>query len=125
LNAVVTGYADDTSLLYSYRTKEELETTANHALQILQNWFRNNLLHLNLNKSFVLHGYKTPNWASQISLHIEQGKTLEKVDAVKYLGLWLDEKLNGKKHSFYVQAKLRKANYLYSIACILSHEKLF
>jgi hypothetical protein len=88
LYGVVTGYADDTSLLYSYKTKQEFETAINHDLQILTDWFKNNLLHLNLEKSvYVIYGYKTPHWATQINLSIDEGKRLKRVDAVKYLGL--------------------------------------
>ena len=39
LRAKVTGYADDTSLLYSAETKEEVERDFKHDLDILQIWF--------------------------------------------------------------------------------------
>jgi hypothetical protein len=113
LQGSILGYADDTSLLYSAGTVSELENQVEQDCGLLLPWFRRNFLHLNISKcKSVVFGYKTPEWANTIKLSTNIG-IIERVSAIKYLGLTIDEKLTWKSHSINLQAKLRKICYLF------------
>ena len=113
LRAVVLGYADDTSLLYSAAAIDEIKANFGHDQVVLSRWFRQNLLHLNLSKCrWVEYAYKSPEWRNSLQLSIEN-KVIEPTNEIKYLGLILDEKLTWRAHSIYLQSKLRKLNYLF------------
>lgn len=113
LRASVIGYADDTSLMYSGDKVKKLSEIIREDMELMALWFRNNYLHLNINKcKAVVYAYKTPDWID--SLRIKVGENvIEKVSEIKYLGLILDEKLTWQSHSEYLQAKLRNKNYLF------------
>lgn len=113
LQAGIIGYADDTSLLYSAATVDEIEVQFKQDVTLLTPWFRSNFLHLNINKcKKIIFAYKTPMWAKTLELKL-CNEVIEGVNEYKYLGLILDEKLTWKNHSIYIQSKLRKINYLF------------
>jgi hypothetical protein len=113
LKAEVVTFADDTSLLYREKTKEQILNNINHDQKILLPWFKDNLLHLNAGKcKYMVFAYKTPGWANTIEVKTDQDK-IERVKEIKYLGLVIDEKLTWKSHSLYLQSKMRKQNYLF------------
>jgi endonuclease/exonuclease/phosphatase (EEP) superfamily protein YafD len=113
LKASIIGYADDTSLLYSAETKEDILSQFAQDWELLLPWFRENYLHLNTDKCKCLaYAYKMPGWVDLFELRVD-GRVIEKIDEMKYLGLILDGKLTWKKHSFYLQTKLRKINFLF------------
>ena len=116
LKAKIMGYADDTALLYSEKTLTDVKEAFKHNMKILIPWFRKNFLHLNLEKcNFVIFAYKMPDWPDEFKLELPDiGPELwiEGTKEVKYLGLWLDEKLTWKTHSLYLQQKLRESTYL-------------
>ena len=117
LRAKITGYADDTSLLYSSNSKQGLESDFRYDTTILLKWFKQNLLHLNLEKcKMMVFGYKTPEWAEEIKISLSETEPLnylERVYEIKVLGIYIDQKLTWKSHSVYLQTKLRKLNYLF------------
>jgi len=111
LKALVIEYADDTSLLYSAATKEELVANYEHDRIVLFPWIKDNLLHLNLNKcKYIIFGYKTPMWADKVNFKTtddnQSGERMERVEKMKYLGLTIDEKLTWRYHLMKLQAKL-------------------
>ena len=113
LKAEVITFADDTSLLYSGKTKEQILNDFQHDQDILLPWFKSNLIHLNADKcKYMVFAYKTPEWANTIQVKTDQG-ALERVKEIKYLGIKIDEKLTWKAHSVYLQTKLSKQNYLF------------
>jgi len=60
--ANILGYADDTSLFYSEETPAEIEKAFTHDMEIILPWFRENLLHLDLEKyCFLVYSLKTSN----------------------------------------------------------------
>lgn len=113
LKASIIGYADDTSLLYSAATREEVISQFGEDWGLLFPWFRANYLHLNTNKcKCIVYAYKMPRWGDSFMLTTNVG-VIERVDEMKYLGLILDGKLTWKNHSIYLQSKLRKINFLF------------
>ena len=113
LSAYIQGYADDTSLLYKAETKNEFEEKFERDFDLLTLWFKKHRLHLNIKKcKFIAYGYKTPLWADSINLSLGIEK-LERVLAMKYLGIIMDEKLTWREQSLYIQGKMRGINYIF------------
>jgi len=113
LRAGVVAYADDTSLFYSEATDREIADSFRHDVGLLLPWFRRNYLHLNISRcKSVIYAYKRPSWADEFELKMNN-ISVELVEVVKYLGLFLDSILTWVNHSLYVQSKLRKINYLF------------
>jgi len=113
LIAKITGYADDTSLLYSKASAEEVIEDFQYDQKILTLWFQNYLLHLNINKcKGIVYSFKDTEKGRNINFKLDN-KVLEKVDSIKYLGINIDRKLTWRAHSLDLQSKLRKLNYLF------------
>lgn len=113
LRGKITGYADDTSLLYSAKTVKQVNEDFKHDEGILTAWFKENYLHLNINKScFIIYSYMRTKWNNDIKLKIGD-ENLNMVRKVKYLGLLFDEKMTWREHSIELQVKLRKLNFLF------------
>jgi len=126
LKAKIIGYADDTSLLYTAETREQVEENFAYDFNILQPWFTKNQLHLNKEKcKTVIFAYKSLNWMNEFNLKTNNGDVIERVESIKYLGLIIDQKLTWKQHLLSLQEKLRKINFLfYHMANIFSKKHL-
>ena len=93
LRAETMCYADDTSLLYSEATAEEMNYNFQPDVELLLPWLRKNYLHLNTDKcKNIIYAYKKPSWYNSAQLKMEN-TIIENVDVVKYLELFLDSKL--------------------------------
>ena len=102
----VSLYADDTCLYFAARDPMELQTTLNHELSLLNEWFFHNHLLLNVNKSkYILIGTKSAlRKCTNIGININ-GIMLERVNTCKYLGVQIDENLNWKSQINQVRIK--------------------
>jgi len=113
-NAKTRLFADDTNLFLTGKSILQLQSEANESLACLHNWFVANKLTLNVEKTCftVFTNKKTvPDFSLTLN-----GKSICRVLVTKYLGMYLDEKLNWKQHVEYVVNKLVKLrgafNYL-------------
>jgi hypothetical protein len=98
-------FADDTNIFFSGNDINDITNTANTSLEILFNWFSANKLTINIEKTcysiFGNNGDANPQ--------IKLGETLiQRTQSTKYLGVYLDEKLNWKIHIDHLVGKLRK-----------------
>src|SRR6218665_586202 len=102
-------FADDTNLLASHKSLDELVKIANQELSSISDWFRANRLSLNVLKThFILvrsYGKNTRN--VDITLTID-GIKITQVDSVKFLGVMVDEHLNWKTHINNIEKKIAK-----------------
>jgi hypothetical protein len=107
-------FADDTSILYSHRNIHTLEQVVNDELHNVCLWLRANKVTLNTEKSnFVIfcNKQKRLNYVPNIQIFDEQTKktlTLERKDAVKYLGILIDSTLTWKSHIDYISLKISR-----------------
>lgn len=114
------SFADDTSILFSAKTKTELINKINYDLKSLTVWFWEHKLHPNLNKTkIVSFGFQNINLHKTIKLHLNpfckvscNCLFLDQVSEIKYLGITLDEKLSWGPHTVNLQNRLRKLNYM-------------
>src|SRR5271163_5117453 len=87
----------------------QLMSTVNLELMNVSNWFRANKLSLNTKKTnFILFGNKRiPDTVEKFSVSID-GYLLEQVEHTKFLRIFVDAKLNWKKHIEYIAMKISK-----------------
>ena len=102
-------FADDTNLLFSCNDIVSLFLTVNIELSKLALWFRINKLSLNIKKtSYIMFGFKhLPNTCNNLKLNID-GCEIEKVECTKFLGVYIDSKLNWKTHAEHITIKISK-----------------
>ena len=103
-------FTDDTTLLFSHRDLKYLRYVVETDLEIVHDWFRANKLTLNLDKTALMLFGKNNNLVDvEITLG---GITIPRVHATKFLGVWLDDKLNWSTHVAVVRKKLQSRQRL-------------
>ena len=100
-------FADDTNLFYSNHNAHDLVCTLNCELSKLSDWFRANRLSFNVKKTnFILFGYKKiPEEFEKLKIYLD-GVQINQVEHTKFLGVYLDAKLNWQKHATNVSQKI-------------------
>jgi len=85
-----------TLLIYSEKSIPELLSTMTANLKLLNNYFSENNLKLNLTKTkFMVFQTKSPD---NFSLTVDNN-TIENVKIIKYLGMYIDKKFKmGRTH---------------------------
>ena len=104
-------FADDTNLFVSAKNIKDSITATETTLNKLFQWFTDNKLTLNVDKTcFSIFSTKTfHNNVLQLG-----DKQIIRVKSVKYIGLYLDEKLNWHDHVNYINQKLVRLNGAFS-----------
>ena len=100
-------FADDTTLYKSHKNLDFLIWCIKHDLEILLDWFKANKLTLNLGKSVCMLFSPKNSSATTINITVE-GIRLPQVFETKFLGVWIDSKLNWKTHIEKMISKIRK-----------------
>ena len=99
-------FADDTTLLHSHQNLGILKTQLEQDIHTLMDWFKANKLTLNLSKTeVVLFSAQTTSMDVTLNIGIHQ---LKLKNHVKFLGMWLDSKLNWRKHTTTLLIKLKQ-----------------
>jgi hypothetical protein len=96
VNATPSLFADDTTLRNSGRNARELRQKMNEDLEIVAMWFIANKLTLNISKTNGCH-FRPRNSQKVTGIHIA-GQEIEMHESVKYLGIYVDEKLSWSDH---------------------------
>ena len=102
-------YADDTSITINNANNSKI----NENLKILSNWFINNKLQLNISKRKVMYFYSNTSITNTNEIITLNNQTIHCVNQYKFLGLYIDNKLNYKKHIIELKIKLAKIFYLF------------
>ena len=98
-------FADDTNLFISGKSLSEVSKQMNEEMIILSDWFRANLLSLNIKKtSFIIFSHKK-NLAADIFI---DNNALTRQYETKFLGVIITYNLNWKKHIEVVANKISK-----------------
>ena len=113
--ATVLSFADDTTLLVSSSNPADLIEKANLAMSQMHNYFTANKLLLNISKTkFMIIKPKQKSFdLSDISI-ILNGEKLQRVgngnkeEAIKFLGIFIDENLTWKQHISHVKMKVSR-----------------
>ena len=100
-------FADDTTLYKSHTNLRYLEWCVSEELKHLIDWFHANKLTLNLDKSccmiFSLHKSEAIEFTLKVN-NIE----IPIVNCTKFLGMWIDDSLNWRKHVNTIILKIKR-----------------
>ena len=111
-------FADDAALIISGKQLKTLQKQMNSEAAKLHEWFIANKLTLNLKKTKFMLFNKLKlraNSLKKFKLNINKFN-IEQVTEIKYLGVFLDNKLNWHKHIEYLCTKLsRTAGVMYKL----------
>ena len=99
-------YADDACLTFSESNLTVLQNAMNKELNLVNDWLKVNKLSVNYTKSNYLLFTNTKH-KHKFNININ-GNTLEQIKEINYLGVWIDDQLNWKKHLETVQKKYPK-----------------
>ena len=103
-------YADDACLTFSQSNLTVLQNAMNKELNLVNDWLKVNKLSVNYTKSNYLLFTNTKH-KHKFNININ-GNTLEQIKETNYLGVWIDDQLNWKKHLEMVHKKISKASYI-------------
>ena len=95
----VNAYADDTQLIITAKSTQELKEKIESAIEMAQSWFRNNLMKINSDKTNILIFNTSPE-TKNIKIKIKHNEhIIEKKSEpfVEILGIYIDQDLNWKK----------------------------
>lgn len=122
-NGIIMSYADDTAILFSAKSKEEVYEHAQKGFNIVTNWLQNNLLTLNPDKTkyilFSMRNTALSNiniYAHNCSTNADTAcscPTLVQAEQLKYLGVTIDSNLNFRKHIELLCTRMRKLIYIF------------
>ena len=102
-------FADDTNLTYSHSNLNQLIEIVNRELRHLSDWFCCNKLSLNAKKTnYIMFGNKKIPPSDSICITFN-GTIINRVTSIKFLGVFVDEHLDWKKHISHVSSKISRS----------------
>lgn len=111
LEGNIAAFADDTRLLNTGSNRKELYESANRDLQKIRNWFNDNQLTLNLQKTVYIEFAHRQNKLQIPNEPTYSLKDITQVQSHKYLGIVIDHKLKWTEHINILTKKIRRTIY--------------
>ena len=102
-------FADDTNLLITDKNINSIQNKLNKDLKGLYKWLLANKISLNAAKTELVI-FRKPSWPRPITNIKIAGVRISPSPSTKYLGIHLDEFLNGSAHCNKLSTSLRRAN---------------
>ena len=106
-------FADDTTIVYTSNDIQTLFQVVNQDLEMANDWFRANKLSINAQKTHYLlfhtRYFELPGCLPDIKLG---DQNISRCDYVKFLGLFLDEKLEWGTHISQIESKISRSLYI-------------
>jgi len=119
-----TLFADDTVISISGSNSTELQSIVNTELEKVNEWLHFNKLSLNYSKTSYMIASRKNNQLTDFNVKIND-KTITRKTCVKYLGVFIDDKLPWSNHIAYLENKLsRSVGLFYRIHQYLSDSAL-
>ena len=115
MSSKVFHFADDTNLLKICKSPKELQKSLNLDLKNLCTWLLANKISLNCDKTELIFFRKPGDKVPNIKIKLN-GHRLFPSNQIKYLGVYLDEYLNGRFHCNLLLTKLKRSNGMLSKA---------
>jgi hypothetical protein len=116
-------FADDTTITISHKSLYNLQEIANHGLKMLHNWLISNKLTINILKTnYIIFSPKNKiiPFTPLIFINNQQ---INNVTHIKFLGIFIDEKLSWHHHISHLTNKLaRNIAILYKLQNNVTHE---
>jgi hypothetical protein len=120
-NAKLVLYADDTSLIITSSNYTEFVTKLTNVLCDFHEWFRSNILFLNLNKTTYLHFLIKTSQKLDLNITLMNNQTTSSTN-IKFLGLTIEETLSCKSHINQIMLRLSSACYAIRVITPLTAE---
>ena len=102
-------FADDTNLFFSHANINEIFNTMNVELEKFNTWFMANKLSLNIEKTKYVFFHK-PTQSDNLPLKLPNlfinNNPIVRTEAIKFLGIIIDENLSWKKHIKTIESKM-------------------
>ena len=112
----IVTYADDTVIIFSTTSYELLKDMINSDLMKIKNWFKNNDLKINSNKTKYINFSLKQDFSNNLTIkyHIDcfeetpicNCPEISKVENIKYLGLYVHQSFKWKLHAGKINNKL-------------------
>ena len=119
-----TLFADGTVLSIPGSNSTELQSIVNTELEKVNEWLHFNKLSLNYSKTSYMIVSRKNNQLTDFNVKIND-KTITRITCVKYLGVFIDDKLTWSNHIACLENKLsRSVGLLYRIRQYLSDSAL-
>ena len=101
-------FADDSNIFFHSKKPDDLIDMANAEIPKIMRWLATNKLTLNVTKThFVI--FRNPGKSVSLTKQLLINDTpISQEPYTKFLGVWLDEKLNWAKHIFEISKKISK-----------------
>ena len=101
-------FADDTNLYYDSETFDDVIKKFNKGLKHVKRWLDSNRLSLNISKTnYIIFHSSASSVPTDISIKIGK-KQIYRVKYIKFLGVLLDEHLDGRYHIAELSKKLAR-----------------
>ncbi|CAH2086476.1 unnamed protein product [Euphydryas editha] len=135
-NTRIFSYADDTALVFTGESWDEVKAVAENGLRLVADWLRCNLLTLNTSKTnymcFTVTNRTQPDCNFNIKIHNNHHPddisctcpSIERVFATKYLGVMVDHRLSWLPHVELVAGRLIKLMWIFKILRHVAGQKL-
>lgn len=120
MDGALTSFADDTAIVFSGQTWEDVSNKVNNGLRKVKNWLNEHKLSLNTTKTnymtFAIRKNSLPNQDLSIKIHSLNCENchceeLQRVENVRYLGVELDQLLKWDKHTDILTKRIRRTFY--------------
>ena len=108
-NSKVYHFADDTNLLNIGKSAKQMQKYVNADLKILYHWLLANKISLNCDKTEIIFFHKPGEKPPNLKIKMN-GHRIYPSKYIKYLGVFLDETLNGGFHCKTLVKKLKRSN---------------
>lgn len=130
------SYADDTALIFTAKTSNELYEYAQQGFNTVTNWLQNNLLTLNADKTKYIHFSMRKPQFNITNSHLYAHKCgshpvsmcncpfILKTGNIKYLGVIIDETLSFRPHIDSLVNRVRKLIYVFKKLRTIADSKL-
>ena len=100
-------FADDTNLFMTGKCLQNMVNSLNKELKEISLWLKVNKLSLNIKKTHYMVFTSKKKTSDPLNIYIDEC-CIDKVNCTKFLGVYIDDKLNWKKHISYISGKISR-----------------
>ena len=100
-------FADDTNLFVHGNDVSNMVNILNDELQAITHWLKVNKLSLNVKKTHYMIFTTKKHMPTTLAIFMD-GYAIDRVKHTKFLGVYIDEKLNWKQHISYLSRKISR-----------------
>ena len=107
----IVSYADETVVVTTAKTWNEVETKMNETLHKISTWLAINKLSLNTDKTvYIKFGNQVDSALKNLDINI-QGTKVNRVESTKYLGIIFDSNVRWNEHMAHIYNKTKYLFY--------------